>query len=254
MLPDFSKFESISSAFICLISTVTEFFESKKFYTIRRACIAQIKSPGGAQLPPDVVQKIKNAENLDALLDTLTDTKYWSWIDVRLLETLVVASGSSTAYDIVKSYKETVYSKKLVDVLPHVPNKKISDAYFTKIISKVGKDSEITVGDLVKLRSTLENVIMDINTGTCVFEHIEDSCLEIHWFIPTHFVHHAYQVACLRRYKFHELCLLSLRIGNYPVLRDPYLTSSPTAVTRPSPPNTAGILLIIILLDAYTYN
>ena len=250
-LPDFSKFENISLAFICLISTVTECLESKKFYIIRRACIAQINSPSGAQLPSDVVQKIKNAENLDALLDTLADTKYWSWIDLRLLEALVVASGSSTAQNIVKSYKETVYSKKLVDVLPHVPNKEIRDAYFTKIISKVGKDSEITVGDLVELRSTLESVIMDINKGTCVLEHIEDGCLEIHWFIPTHYVDHAYKVACLRRHKFHELCLLSLRIGNYPVLRDPYLTSSSlTAVTRPSPPNTAGILLILILLDA----
>ena len=244
--PDFSKFENISSAFICLISTVTECLESKKFYTIRRACIAQINSPSGAQLPSDVVQKIKNAENLDALLDTLTDTKYWSRIDLRLLEALVVASGSSTAQDIVKSYKETVYSKKLVDVLPHVPNKEIRDAYFTKIISKVGKDSEITVGDLVELRSTLESVIMDINKGTCVLEHIEDGCLEIHWFIPTHYVDHAYKVACLRRHRFHELCLLSLQIGHYPLLHGPYLNypSSLTAVARPTPPITAGIVLI----------
>ena len=46
--PDFSQFENISSAFICLISTVTECLESKKFYIIRRACIAQINSPSGA--------------------------------------------------------------------------------------------------------------------------------------------------------------------------------------------------------------
>ena len=218
--------------------------ESKKFNIIRRACIAQINSPSGAQLPPDVVQKIQNAENLDALLDTLTATKYWSWIDLRLLETLVVASGSSTALGIVNKYRETVYSMKLVDVLPNVPNKEVKDAYFTKIVSKVGKDShEITVGDLVELRSMLERVIMDINQGACVLDHIEDGCIKIHWFIPTHHIDHAYEVACLRRHKFHELCLLSLQIGNYPVLCDPYLTSSSTVVTKPSPPITAGILL-----------
>ena len=249
LLPDFSKFKNISSAFICLISTVTECLESKKFYIIRRACIAQINSPSGAQLPQDVVQKIQNAENLDALLDILTATKYWSWIDLRLLETLVVASGSSTAHDIVNKYKEIVYSKKLVDVLPNVPNKEIRDAYFTKIISKVGKGSdEITVGDLVEFRSQLESVIMDINKGTCVLEHIEDGCIEIHWFIPTHHIDHAYKIACLRRHKFHELCLLSLQIGNYPVLCDPYFTSSSSiAVTKPSPPITAGIVLIYYL-------
>ena len=203
-------------------------------------------------MPQNVVQKIKNAEILDALLDTLTDTKYWSWIDLRLLETLVVASGSTTAQDIVKKYKATVFSKKLVDVLPNMPNKEIRDAYFTKIISKVGKNSdEITVGDLVKLRSKLESVIMDINKGTCVLEHIEDGCIEIHWYTPTHHIDHAYKNACLRRHKFHELCLLSLQIGNYPVLHDPYFTSSSSiAVTKPSPPITAGIILRNLLLIA----
>ena len=107
-----------------------------------------------AQLPPHEVEKIQNAENLDALLDILTATEYWSWIDLRLLEALVVASDSSTARDIVNKYKETVYSKKLIDVLPTAPSKKIRDAYFTKIVSKVGKSSdEITVADLIEFRS-----------------------------------------------------------------------------------------------------
>ena len=198
-------------------------------------------------MPPDVVQKIQTADNLDALLDILTATEYWSWIDLRLLETLVVASGSTAAQDIVDKYKATVYSKKLIDVLPNAPSKEIRDAYFTKIVSKVGKDSdEITVADLIEFRSKLEKVIMDINNGTCVLEHIADGCIEIHWFIPTHYIDHAYEAACLKQHKFHELHLLYLQIGNKPVLHDPQtIHSSQAVVIKPSPPLTAGILLFV---------
>ena len=146
---------------------------NENFLEIRRACIAQIKSPSGAQLPPDVVQEIKNAENLDDLLDILTVTEYWNWLDLRLLEALVVASGSSTALNILKKYKEIVYPKKLIDVLPIAPSKEIRDAYFTKVVSIIGKNpNETTVADLIKFRSKLESVIMDIINGSCVLEHI----------------------------------------------------------------------------------
>jgi len=227
--------------------------ENQNFFIIRRACIAQIKSPSGAQLPQEVVQKIQNAGNLDTLLDILTATEYWSWIDLRLLETLVVASGSTTALDIVNKYKTTVYSKKLLDVLPSAPSKEIRDAYFTKIVSKVGKDpDEITVGDLVEFRSKLESVIMDINKGTCVLEHIEDGCIKIHWLIPTHYIDHAYKAACLRRHKFHEFYLMHLQIGNHPVLQDPLNVHSASAAMKiPLPPVNAGILLFVCSILIY---
>ena len=226
-----------------MTSCVAKYLENHNFTILRRACIVQIKSPNGVQLSPKVIQKIQNAENLDTLLDVLIATEYWSWIDLRLLEALVVASGSSTAQDIVDKYKATVYSKKLIDVLPNAPSKEIRDAYFTKIVSKIGKNSdEITVEDLIEFRSKLENVIMDINKGTCVLEHIADGCIEIHWFIPTHLIDHAFEAACLRVQKFHELRLLCLHIGNKPVLRDPLTVhSSQATLVKPSPPLTAGI-------------
>ena len=240
---------------MCLTSSVTQCLINKNFGIIRRACIVQINSPNGAQLPPPVVEKIQNAENLDALLDILTATDYWSWIDLRLLEALAVASGSSTAQDIVYKYKETVFSKKLKDVLPTAPSKEIRDAYFTKIVSKVGKSSnEIIVADLIEFRSKLESVIMDIKQGSCVLEHIEDGCIEIHWFIPTPYIHHAYKAACLNRHIFHKIHLLYLQIGNYPVLLDP-LTShfSQAEAIKPPPPITAGNLPFVVTYIVFVY-
>ena len=241
--PDFYKFKNVSLAFVSLTSSVTKHLENQDFFILRRACIAQIDSPDGAKLPADVVDEIKNAENLKTLLDILTATKYWNWIDLRLLEALVVASGSTAAQDIVDKYKAAVYSKKLIEILQNAPSKEIRDAYFTKIVSKVDKNpEEVTVADLIEFRSKLETVIMQINKGTCALEHISNGSIEIHWYMPTHHIDHAYEAACLQQYKFHELHLVCLQIGNKPVIYDSQIVySSQSVLLKPSPPVTAGI-------------
>ena len=241
--PDFYKFKNVSLAFVSLTSSVARHLENQDFSILRRACIAQIDSPDGAKLPADVVDKIQNAENLKTLLDVLTATKYWNWIDLRLLEALVVASGSSAAQDIIDKYKAAVYSKKLIEILQNAPSKETRDAYFTKIVSKVNKNpEEVTVADLIEFRSKLETVIMEINKGTCALEHISNGSIEIHWYMPTHHIDHAYEAACLQRHKFHELHLVYLQIGNKPVIYDSQVVhSSRSVLLKPSPPVTAGI-------------
>ena len=244
---NFSKFEkNIRMAFVRLVSSITEHLEKVKFTTMRRACILQIKTPTGAKLSPAVVEKINATKTLDDLLDTLALSPYWSWIDVRLLEALVAASGSTTAETILFNYKIVIFSKKLHEILPSAPSKAVSDKYYTKIASKIDKDADdITVADLLKFQTKLEKVIMDIGEGTCVLEHIEDGCIKIHWFIPTHTAHHAFESASCSLAKFHELNLQYLQIGTYPTIFDPLATElSQAYLSEAQPPVTAGKIIL----------
>ena len=223
---------------------------------MRRSCIEQINTPNGAQLSPDTVEKINAAENLNALLDTLAQSPYWSWIDVRLLEGIVIASGSSTANNLLIDYQNVVFSKKLLEVLPSIPNKKIKHAYYSKITSKINKDlKEITVSDLLKLRSELETVIMDIKIGTCALANVKKGCIEIDWYIPMHYIDHAYKSACLKRHKFHTLDLQYLQIGSYRKIYDPMSTlhSTQAATLDLVLPNSAGKLNMYIHMHVATY-
>jgi len=242
---DILQFKNIRSAFIYLTSNVGKLLQNENFYAIRRSCIEQIHTPSGAQLSPDMVQKVKSANNLDTLLDTLADSPYWSWIDLRLLEAMVVASGSSVAKDLLTSYQNAVFSKKLLEVLPSIPNKEVRDAYYSKIVSKVRKDlKEITVSDLLELQSELETVIMDLKSGTCALAHIEGGCIEIHWFIPTHCIENAYKSACLKHHKFHTLAIQYLQIGAYAKVYDPStVNTSQIATTEPPLPVSVGKIL-----------
>ena len=238
---DVTQFKSIRAAFIHLTSNISKLLQNGDFYAIRRSCIEQIHTPSGAQLSPDMVKDIKTAKNLNVLLDTLADSPYWSWIDLRLLEAMVVASGSSAANNLLTSYQSSVFSMKLVEVLPSVPSVKVKDEYYSKIVSKIEKNiEEITVSDLLEFRSQLETVIMDIKTGTCALAHIEEGCIEIQWLIPTNCINHAYKSACLNRDKFHLLHLQYLQIEAYKIYSSSVLHPSQSTPVELQLPKSAG--------------
>ena len=213
---DITEFDNITEAFLFLTSNVSKLIQSGDFYTIRRACIEQTNTPNGAQLTPDMIQKIATTDKLVVLLDTLALSPYWSWIDLRLLQAIVVASGSTAAKNLLTKYKNAVFSKKLMDVLSEVPSKEITDEYYTKIISKFDKElEELTIFDLLKKKSQLETVIMDLKKGTCALSHIGEGCIEIHWFIPTDYIDHVYQAATRNCYKYDAIHLQYLQIGTH---------------------------------------
>ena len=238
---DITQFKSIRAAFIHLTSNISKLLQNGDFYAIRRSCIEQIHTPSGAQLSPDMVKDIKTAKNLNVLLDTLADSPYWSWIDLRLLEAMVVASGSSAANNLLTSYQSNVFSMKLLEVLPSVPSVEVKDEYYSKIVSKIDKNiEEITVSDLLKFRSQLETVIMDIKTGTCALAHIEEGCIEIQWLIPTHCIDRAFKSACLKRDKFHTLHLQVLQIRTYKIYSPSVLHLFSSTIVESQLPSSAS--------------
>ena len=204
-------------------------------------------NPGGAKLSPKLVEQILATQNIDDLLDLLVCCPYWSWIDIRMLEAMVIASDSSQAGELLRNYKAVVLSKRMIELLPNMFSKEVEEDY-TKMVTKIKKDpNEMTVGDLLCLQSKLEVEIMDIKKGISVLEHWEKGCIKIHWYIPTSCADGAYQTARVKCYQFNELHLQYLKIGHYPVIHDP-LASADVVVSAPSPPVNVGKLCNIILL------
>ena len=231
---DFSDCDDISSAFSLLTAEINKLLKRADFFALRRAILQQRKAPRGVQFPDDLYQSIKTAQDLDTLLDLLADSQYWSWVDLRLLETLIMSSGIREAKGLVKKYKEVIFSKKLSEVLDDLPipqRKEHRDAYTAKVASKIQKEpNEVTVGDLSYYCNILETVIMDISKSSCVLEHLDTGCLEIHWLIPTHCRFHAYKSALNNRHKFCDIHLQYLQIEPYPPIYDPF-TIQPTMLS-----------------------
>ena len=89
-----------------------------------------------------LIDKIVKTHNILELLVLLINSPYLSWIDVRLITAMFKGTSSSAkVLDILESYKHTIYSKKLTDVLPDYPSKEIKEEYFTKIVAKIDRDA-----------------------------------------------------------------------------------------------------------------
>ena len=216
------------------------------FLAIRRACVVQMRDCGGAALSQKLIEQITAKRNIDDLFDLLVCNPYWSWINVRILEVMVVASDNPNAVQLLNNYKAAVFPKKLRDVLPDLPSKEIKEQYYTKVVTKVNKDPDkMTVADLLEFQQKLEVVILDIKNGICILEHLEEGCIEVHWYIPTSCVDRAYQTATAKCYQFSDLHLQYLKIGHYPVIHDP-LASLDVVTSAPSPPVYVGKLLMLL--------
>ena len=237
---EFEKHDNVGKSFIVLQTNMRELLQNANCGDLRRACIAQRHNPGGAKLSLELASKMSTTKNNDELFDLLVLTPYWSWIDIRILEVMVVASKSSFALQLLKNYKAAVFSKRLIDLLPNVPSMEVKEEYYAKVVTKIKKDhNEIPVADLLEFQSQLEAVIMDINSGVCILAHLEQGCVEAHWYIPTNCADRAYQNAKLKCYHFHDLHLQYLKIGSYPVIHNPLV--SPDIVAQvPSPPVNIG--------------
>ena len=232
---DFYDCDDIPSAFALLTAEIAKLLRRADFFVLRRAILQQRKVPSGVQFPDNLYQSIKTAQDFDTLLDLLADSQYLSWVDLRLLETLIVSSGIREAKVLVSKYKKVIFSKKLSDVLDNLPMpqpKIYRNLYTVKVASKIQKEpSEVTVGDLSYYCSILETVIMDINNGCCVLEHLNEGCLEIHWLIPIHCRFHAYKSALNNRHKFCDIHLQYLHIEPYSPIYDPF-TIQPTMLSN----------------------
>ena len=237
---DFEEYDHVGNAFIVLQTNMRALLKKADCVDLRRACIAQMRNPGGAELSQELVKEISKTQNTDSLFDVLVLSPYWSWIDIRILEVMVVASKNSRALQLLKNYKAGIFSKRLIDLLPNVPSREIKEKYYAKVIAKIEKDhTEITVADLLEFQTQLEEVIMDIQRGICILEHLEKGCVEVHWYIPTNCVDRGYQNAKLKCYQFNNLHLQYLKIGQYPVIHNP-LVSLDIVEQAPSPPVNIG--------------
>ena len=236
----FSEFDTVSKAFAFLTSMMKLQLIKADFFNIRRVCIEQMNSPKGAQLPQYLIDKIKSCQDINALFDSLAESAYWSWIDIRLLDVMAAASCLRETLQLITNYKKSVFSRKLIDLLPNAPTKEVKEEYYSKLVTKINKNLEkITVADLLEFQVELENVILDIKQGVCTIDSFKGGCIEVHWYIPTHCVDSAYQSASTRCHMFNEIHLLWLQIAHYPVIHDP-LTSADVIMPTLPPPFSVG--------------
>ena len=192
-LLNFTHCEDVDECFSRFTAAMFEILSKAKFTSLRRACLENSNRLGGIALSKELKTRIETAQNLDRLFDVLCDSPYWNWMNIKMLTKMAQASLSDAASKLIQQYKDEVYSRKLIDVLPQLPNLNISDTDYTKAKEKWKKDlNDVTVNDLVNHWSEVEN-IFNVEEPTVLLDKVINGSIEIHWLIPTELVEHICQ-------------------------------------------------------------
>ena len=189
-LLNFTNCEDVDDCFSHFTAAMFKILSEAKFTSLRRACLENSNRLGGVALSKELKSSIANAQSLDQLFDVLCDSPYWNWMNIKMLTKMAQASLLDAATKLIQQYKDEVFSRKLIDVLPQLPNLNISDTDYTKVKERWNKDlNDVTVNDLVNHWSEIEN-IFDVEEPTVLLEKVINGSIEIYWLIPTELVDH----------------------------------------------------------------
>jgi len=203
---DFNKFGGLMPAFQKFQGRITKLLCASDFDILRNACITQNSGPGGTNLPPEFLDHIQGISNIRDLINQVIRNGFFTWINVSLVEAMAAASEIPEAFYLVNKYKDFAFQKKLGEILPCTSNQKLQSEYLEKLSLKINKTpDEITVEDLVKYKTVLEEVILDINKGSLHLESISEGCIEVHCLIPIQLISHAYESSLKNRSKLRDL-------------------------------------------------
>ena len=229
---DFSKCKTPRKAFHKLSAKMRIILSRADFNDIRRVCIQDANSPDGIELPSHIVDAISSTKDINELFDTLANSHYWNWIDVRILEVMVDFAEIPEAEQTLNDYKEFVSSFKIKQILPDLRFDLVSKNY-TAIEDKFKSSDEekLTVGDILEHQFYLAYEICDINPQSMKLRSIKTGCIELVLAIPEESTLHAYESALKNVHKFDKIH--SLVVGNHPMICPPgYLPHGAAAGTN----------------------
>ena len=193
---DIGNSKTIDTIFTTFVDNICDTLKVEDFRKVRRNCVLNVNKTGGLSLPKDILDKIKNAENFDDLVDTLsmcdTCTPYWNWMNIRMLEKMV--GNCLPAKRLIYQYKSEVYSRKLKDVLSEFPNFDIPTNKYTEVKVKWKKEfNDLIIKDIVKQWNEIEKTF-DVKEAM-LLKSITEGCVEICWLLPNDLVDHAKKLA-----------------------------------------------------------
>jgi len=218
---DFQNIKSPTVAFSKLSSKMEEYFSHVEFSKIRRVCLQTTRSPGCDSFSEEFSDAISNSKDLNKLLDVLAESNYWSWIDLRIMETMVVSLHNTVAERTFQNYKEYVSALKLEDVLPHVPVYFYPNSKFATVEDKCSNTEEMTVGDILKHWYIFNYEVCGIKSNSLRLCSINTGCLQLLWSIPRECASDVYKSALVKNHKFEDINSLYLKIEYYPTIYSP---------------------------------
>ena len=154
------------------------------FYIIRDACLVQAKEP--------LYSLLRCASDSRSLFKAFSENQaYFNWIHLSFLDIIANSYVNDSLVNVIKDYKQAIFSKSLRDVwssLPHTSVKDEIDTYYSELKQKLGdRDPDnMTVQQLLHSQPHLTKKIAKL------IAVVQEESLLISWLIPTNETYQAY--------------------------------------------------------------
>ena len=184
VITDYESSESIDAAFSNFVDDMLDVLTKENFDRVQRRCLENLDVVGGISLSKDVKNEVKESKNLNDLVKVLCCCKqYWNWMNIRILEKM--AGNSKPAKQLIKEYKNKVFSRKIKDVISEISNLEIPKNGYTEIKEKWNKNfTDLIVKDVVERWNEIEK---KFNVKeTMLLKSITEGCVEVCWLLPNH--------------------------------------------------------------------
>ena len=186
-------------------------FGEVNFTQLKNACMQR-----GTLLPTKFKQQIKEAVELDDLLDVLDNPLYCNWLNVRLLKRIVKTIDIPEAKNLIQVYEKCVYSRKVSDVRIHFHSNYFNPSHVSSVNAKILRSlKHLTVADIIKYCQELETD-MGVYTGSVTATECQPGCLLITCVIPVHCALLAYESAKANFLRFRQFHIQYIEIESFP--------------------------------------
>ena len=165
--------EDVIGAFACLFDKLGDLFGKVNFTKLKNACIQR-----GTLLPSEFKQQIKEAVQLDDLLDALDNPMYCNWLNIRFLKRIVKTINIPKAKDLIQTYEECVYSRKVSEVMAYFDPRCFNPSHVSLVNAKITRSSaDLTVADIIKYCEALESNV-GVYAGSIIATEYEPGPLQ----------------------------------------------------------------------------
>ena len=183
--------ENIETTFSTFVDEIFDILDQQNFDKIQRKCLENVNiTAGSLQLSKEIEQKIEDTRNVGELFKVMCRFRpYWNWMNIRILEKM--AGNCLPAKELIRKYKNDVYSRKVKDVISEISNLEIpTGECYTEVKEKFKKDfDDLLIGDIAKRWNEIEK---RLNVKeTMLLKSITDGCVEICWLLRNDLVDHA---------------------------------------------------------------
>jgi len=173
---DFNEYENVELAFQSLLTKLQDNVPESQLDNIKRGCIAATDKKLGQHIRT-------KANNVASLFILLSQHKFcFNWFNTHLVDMIVIGSGNKKLKNLVDRYKESIYSRKLHQVLRYIPEQPLKTKYYEEIRARFFPQDpdNVTVRDLIKYNDELVN-----NIALLPMTRVVVNCLSITWLVPT---------------------------------------------------------------------